>query len=269
MVVAGSDPVAGAGLQGDLKVVTLLGGYALTAVTAITVQDTLRVHRVVPLPPDLVAEQMERVLSDVGADGVKLGMLARGEIVKAVAEVLSRYPGLPVVADPVVAGTQGGELLTAEALDLYRERLLPLVTLLTPNLSEASLLTGEAAGSAEGAVRAARKLRQWGAAAVLIKGGHGEDPLVVDWLVDAEGEVRWAFPRLEGGGAHGTGCALASAVTVHLVQGQPLRQAVASGIQWVRSGLRHALALGHGQRLLHWPQSGAMTHHLPPSMANQ
>lgn len=254
LVVAGSDPVAGAGLQADLKAITALGGYAMTAVTAITVQDTVAVSRVVALPAELVEAQILAVLNDPGADGIKLGMLAERGIVAMVIRVLASHPRLPVVADPVLAG--GGEegggaaLLTQEALELYRDDLLPLVTLLTPNLAEAAKLTGLSVHSEADMARAAQQLQQMGAKAVLIKGGHLEGDEVVDLLATVTGLTRFVATRIPGPVCHGTGCTLASAVAARLVQGCDLVQAVADGIALVRQGIRHSLNPGRGQRLL-------------------
>ncbi|MBF0163930.1 MAG: bifunctional hydroxymethylpyrimidine kinase/phosphomethylpyrimidine kinase [Magnetococcales bacterium] len=250
LIVAGSDPVAGAGLQADLKVVTALGGYAMTVVTAITVQDTRAVARVLPLEPELVAEQMRACLADIGADCVKLGMLANRAIVRAVVEVLADHPGLPLVADPVLAGTGGGILLEAGGLESYRTDLLPRVTLLTPNLPEAAALTGLTVASPEQMQRAAQALRELGAGAVLLKGGHLAGDMARDWL-ESDTACRWfEDPRLPGPGFHGTGCTLASAIATGLAQGLGLEAAVLRGRAWLREAMIGSLALGGGQHLL-------------------
>ncbi|NGZ05448.1 MAG: hydroxymethylpyrimidine/phosphomethylpyrimidine kinase, partial [Magnetococcales bacterium] len=209
LIVAGSDPVAGAGMQADLKVATGMGVYGMTAVTAITIQDTARVVRVEPLSAELVAQQMRVCLADVGADAIKLGMLATGEIVRAVVGVLRDHPGIPVVADPVLAGTGGGMLLESGALESYRELLIPLVTLLTPNLPEAAALTALPVATPEQMVMAGVRLRELGARAVLVKGGHLEGEGVMDWLAYGTGSRFWHGERLVGSGFHGTGCVLA------------------------------------------------------------
>lgn len=250
MIVAGSDPVAGAGLQGDLKVVTALGGYAMTAVTAITVQDTRAVGDVAPLDPELVAAQMRACLADVGADCVKLGMLANRAIVRAVVAVLADHPGLPLVADPVLAGTGGGILLEAGGLEQYRKELLPRVTLLTPNLPEAAALTGLTVETPEQMREAARALRDLGAGAVLLKGGHLAGGMARDWL-ESDTARRWfEDARLPGTGFHGTGCTLASAIATGLAQGLGLEEAIERGRAWLRAAMVGSLALGGGQRLL-------------------
>lgn len=258
LIVAGSDPVAGAGLQADLKTVAALGGYAMTAVTAITVQDTRGVTALHPLPPELVASQMRACLEDVGADAVKIGILVTPAIVAAVAGVLADYPGLPVVMDPVLAATVGGALLEAAGLATLRQRLLPRVSLITPNLDECARLTGlTLAGEADWLAAARRLAGETGGGAVLIKGGHGRGERVVD-LLWHHGEVhRFERPRRPmppGGGWHGTGCTLASAVAMGLAQGLALPAAVAMAIDYIQQTMDHSLALGHGQRLLgHFP----------------
>ncbi|MBF0310639.1 MAG: bifunctional hydroxymethylpyrimidine kinase/phosphomethylpyrimidine kinase [Magnetococcales bacterium] len=253
LVVAGSDPVAGAGLQADLKTVTALGGYAMTAITAITVQDTGRVCRVEALPAELVGQQMRACLEDIGADGVKLGMLANRAIVEEVCRVLADWPGLPVVADPVLAGTAGGTLLEEAGLLLFRERLLPRVTLLTPNLREAALLSGRPVDTLDDMEQAARRLVTLGARAVLVTGGHLPGPTVTDLLWDGERVQRFATARLTAsGGYHGTGCTLASGIATGMGQGLPLTEAILLAAEWVRRNLRGSLGWGKGQRLL-WP----------------
>ncbi|MBF0341320.1 MAG: bifunctional hydroxymethylpyrimidine kinase/phosphomethylpyrimidine kinase [Magnetococcales bacterium] len=253
LIVAGSDPVAGAGMQADLKVATAFGVYAMTAVTAITVQDTRRVHRVVPLAPELVAGQMRVCLEEIGADCIKLGMLGNRAITRAVAQVLREHPRVPVVADPVLAGTQGGILLEPGGLEAYREELLPRVTLLTPNLPEAAALTGLTVTALEQMRTSARELRRAGAGAVLVKGGHLEGEVLHDWLDAGEQTRLFTDRRLSGPGFHGTGCVLASAIAAGLARGVPLDQAVADGRVWLRGAMEQSLALGTGQRLL-WRQ---------------
>ncbi|MBF0294151.1 MAG: bifunctional hydroxymethylpyrimidine kinase/phosphomethylpyrimidine kinase [Magnetococcales bacterium] len=250
LIVAGSDPVAGAGLQADLKTVTALGGYGMTVVTAITVQDTRAVTSVHPLPAELVAAQMRACLQDVGADCVKLGMLATGEIVAAVTGVLEAYPSIPVVADPVLAGTGGGTLLDERGREWLLRCLLPRVALLTPNLPESARLTGIPVDDLDGMRRAAAMLLAAGAGAVLIKGGHlpGED--LVDLLLEQTGEQTFHSQRLPGSGFHGTGCVLASAIATGLAMGRSLPEAVAAGRAHLRRAMERAQAMGRGQRLL-------------------
>lgn len=249
LVVAGSDPVAGAGLQADLKAITALGGYAATAVTAITVQDSQRVYQVHPLPARQVVDQMRVCLADLPVDAIKLGMLATRETLLAVAEVLRDWPRIPVVADPVLAGTQGGTLLESTGHHPFLEVLLPLLTLLTPNLPEAEILTGLTLRSLAERERAARHLAQGTRAAILIKGGHGQGEQLTD-LLWHNGCVRlFTHTRLPGPGFHGTGCTLASAIAVALAQGKEMAEAVEAGIAYMRRAMATSLSLGKGQNL--------------------
>ncbi|MBF0180453.1 MAG: bifunctional hydroxymethylpyrimidine kinase/phosphomethylpyrimidine kinase [Magnetococcales bacterium] len=250
LIVAGSDPVAGAGLQADLKTVTALGGHGMTVVTAITVQDTSAVTGVHPVPAELVAEQMRACLQDVGADCVKLGMLATGEIVAAVVGVLEGYPAIPVVADPVLAGTGGGTLLDARGREWFLRALVPRVALLTPNLPEAARLTGVAVDDLDGMREAASLLLDAGAGAVLIKGGHLPGEELIDLLVDRTGEKTFHASRLPGPGFHGTGCVLASAIATGLAMGRSMPEAVTEGRAHLRAAMTRARALGKGQWLL-------------------
>lgn len=249
LVVAGSDPTAGAGLQADMKTVGAMGGYALTAVTAVTVQDTRRVYDVHPLPPDLVACQMRTVLADMGADCIKLGMLATGEIMVAVAGVLAEWPDVPVVVDPVLAGTGGGILLDGAGRERFLNLLRPRVTLLTPNLPEAAALAGLAVDSVADMERAARHLARDGCA-VLVTGGHLLGAEITNLLFDGQQLYTWTSPRLPGPGFHGTGCTLASAIATALAGQKPLPEAVAQGLDFVRQALTRTVSLGKGQRLL-------------------
>lgn len=258
LVVAGSDPSAGAGLQADLKTVTSLGGYAMTAVTTITVQDSCSVHHVYPLPGEWVAQQMRVCLADSNVDCIKLGMLATAEIVLAVVEVLTEWPHIPVVADPVLAGTGGGTLLDHGGRQVFLTHLLPLLTLLTPNLPEARALSGLEVGTVADMERAARYLAaltprgQAGKTAVLVKGGHLHGDTMTDLLFDGETLSLFQGQRVSGSGFHGTGCVLASAIATGLAQGKPLKEAVGAGVAYVRRAIQASFVLGKGQRVLHW-----------------
>ncbi|MBF0357671.1 MAG: bifunctional hydroxymethylpyrimidine kinase/phosphomethylpyrimidine kinase [Magnetococcales bacterium] len=251
LIVAGSDPTAGAGLQADLKTVTALGGYAMTAVTAVTVQDTRSVYEVKALAGDLVARQMTVCLADIGADAIKLGMLATAEVVEAVAGVLALYPNIPVIADPVLAGTGGGLLLDGVGREKFMELLLPHIDLITPNAPEAEVLTGFAVSSYREQELAARKLAESGCG-VLLTGGHLPGDNIFDLLLERDGSLyQYKNSRLEGGqsGFHGTGCTLASAIAVKTAHGIPLNEAVESAIVYLRQTLTGSLTLGGGQRL--------------------
>ncbi|MBF0142921.1 MAG: hydroxymethylpyrimidine/phosphomethylpyrimidine kinase [Magnetococcales bacterium] len=256
LIVAGSDPSGGAGLQADVRTVTALGGYPMTAVTAITVQDTCRVEAVDPLPGELVERQMRACLEDVGADVIKLGMLATADIVRAVIQVGGDYPAIPIVADPVLAGTGGGTLLDGAGRDLFLSGLLPRLTLLTPNLPEAGILTGLDVDSPEATLRAAEVLGSSGAS-VLITGGHRPGEEIVDLLLTGSVTHRFAAPRLplpdRGGrevGCRGTGCILTSAIAVGVAEKLQLVAAIVRARAFLRVGLAASLPLGAGQRLM-------------------
>ncbi|MBF0400409.1 MAG: bifunctional hydroxymethylpyrimidine kinase/phosphomethylpyrimidine kinase [Magnetococcales bacterium] len=249
LVVAGSDPGAGAGLQADLKTITALGGYALTAVTAITVQDTRRVYQVYPLSPQQVVQQMRVSLADVPIDCIKLGMLATRAIVEAVAELLAEWPAIPVVADPVLAGTAGGTLLDAGGRQAFLAALLPRIALLTPNLPEAQALTGSSVQSVGDMLRAARQLAGVQGRAVLVTGGHLVGASLTDLLWDGRAVRHYYSQRLPGT-FHGTGCTLAAAIAVGVAQGKSHDEAVRVALRHLRRAMAESLPLGRGQQIL-------------------
>jgi hydroxymethylpyrimidine/phosphomethylpyrimidine kinase len=256
LIIAGSDSGGGAGLQADLKTVTALGGYAATAVTAVTVQNTLGVSGVWPVPAEVVAAQAEAVLADIGADAIKTGMLGGPEVVEAVAALLDGPAlAIPAVIDPVMVAKGGAELTTAPAVALLRERLLPHAALLTPNAPEAEALTGLEVENLEGQRRAAERLLELGAKAVLLKGGHVAGERVTDLLATAEGETLFEGERLDSRHTHGTGCTLASACAAGLAQGLPLVEAVARAWAYTAEAIRRAPGLGRGHGPLDhgWP----------------
>ncbi|MBF0382197.1 MAG: bifunctional hydroxymethylpyrimidine kinase/phosphomethylpyrimidine kinase [Magnetococcales bacterium] len=250
LIVAGSDPIAGAGVQADLKTVTALGGYAMTVITAVTVQDTSKVYDVKPMSGELVAQQMAACLADVGADAIKLGMLATSQIVEAVATQLAAYPDIPVIADPVLAGTGGGELLDGLGREKFIDLLLPHIDLITPNAPEAEALTRLSVKNFQEQEQAAKKLAQHGCG-VLLTGGHLPGEEIVDILLDKEGNLfKFTSQRLTGATFHGTGCTLASAIAVAMARGVPVNEGVESAIAYLHRAMAGSLALGKGQRLL-------------------
>ncbi len=248
LIVAGSDSGGGAGIQADIKAVTALGGFAMTAITALTAQNTLGVEGVHQVPPEFVALQMKVVLEDLGADVVKTGMLHRPEIIKAVASSLDRLaPDVSLVADPVMIAKGGAALLEDAAVETLRKWIIPRAAVLTPNIPEAEVLTGQAIDSAADAVRAAEALSELGPGAVLLKGGHLKGDTVTDILV-ADGRAAEFFegPRIDTPHTHGTGCTLASAVAVGLACGLALHDAVARARAYVLEAIRQAPGLGSG-----------------------
>ncbi len=247
LIVAGSDSGGGAGIQADIKTVTALGGYAMTAITALTAQNTLGVTGIFDVPPAFVAEQMRAVLSDLGADCIKLGMLHRPAVVEVVADVLAEAAaGIPVVVDPVMVAKGGQSLLAEPAVDGLRRRLLPIATVLTPNLPEGAVLLGEAEPGIDPQADAGRLLGL-GPRAVLLKGGHGSGPLLVDVLAEhGRAAERFESRRIPTRHTHGTGCTLASAIACGIAQGLAVRDAVIRARAYVRAAIEAAPGFGAG-----------------------
>jgi len=243
LIVAGSDSGGGAGLQADLKTVLALGGYGMTAVTALTAQNTLGVQEVLAVPAAFVRRQMRVVLDDLGADAVKTGMLKDAGIIAAVAEELPS--GVPVVVDPVMIAKGGAALLDGDAIDALK-LLLPRTTVLTPNLPEAEALLGITIADLDGMKRAAQLLLALGPAAILLKGGHLPGETVHDLLIDATGLQVFSAPRIASRHTHGTGCTLASALATGLGAGLHLTEATRRARDYVREAIRTAPGFGHG-----------------------
>ena len=245
LIVAGSDSGGGAGIQADVKTVTMLGGYAATAVTALTVQNSLGVSGILPVPPAFVQAQMRAVIDDIGADIVKIGMLGSAAMIAAVADVLADS-SMPVVLDPVMVAKGGAALLDDSAHRAMIDRLLPLAAVLTPNIPELVTLTGRTIETEADAVAAGRELVSTGVCAVLVKGGHLDGDEVIDWLLTPDFEQRFTAPRIHSRHTHGTGCTLASAIATALAQGQTLSDAVAQARTYVRTAIKAAPGLGAG-----------------------
>ena len=254
LIIAGSDSGGGAGIQADIKTVTALGGYAMTAITALTAQNTQGVFGIHDVPPEFVAQQIELTLGDIGADCIKIGMLHRPEIIATVSATLDCWaPETPIVVDPVMVAKGGHPLLKDDAVDTLRTLLVPMAAVLTPNLPEADAL----AGSGELAdLDLAERLLALGPRAVLLKGGHGEGPVVRDVLARRDGppEVFYS-PREHTRHTHGTGCTLASAIAVSLAQGLNVRAAVVRARAYVVEAMRRAPGFGAG----HGPLNHAHT----------
>ena len=246
LIIAGSDSGGGAGVQADIKTVTALGGYAATAITAITVQNTLGVSDIARLPVELVLAQAQAVLNDIGADAIKTGMLGGRKMVEALAALLDTAEGVPAVVDPVMIAKDGQSLLSDKALGAVLNLLVPRAALLTPNAPEAEALTGIAVNDLDGQRRAGEALLALGARAVLIKGGHVPGPQVIDLLLTPDGETLLEGPRLDTRNTHGTGCTLASACATGLARGLKLEDAVARAWAYTAEAIRRAPGLGAG-----------------------
>jgi hydroxymethylpyrimidine/phosphomethylpyrimidine kinase len=257
LIIAGSDSGGGAGIQGDIKAVTALGGYAATAVTAITVQNTLGVSAVHPVPLAIIEAQARAVLDDIGADAIKTGMLGDAATVELAARIIAEA-GVPAVVDPVMVAKGGAALLDPAAVAAVRERLVPRAALLTPNAPEAEALTGIAVASIDDQRRAGEALLQAGAGAVLMKGGHVPGPRVLDLLLTPDGECAYEAERIDTRHTHGTGCTLASACAAGLAEGQTLVDAVARAWAYVQEAIARApgFGAGHGPLDHAWPLRG-------------
>ena len=256
LIVAGSDSGGGAGIQADIKAVTAMNGFAATAITALTAQNTEGVHGVVGIEPAFIAQQIEVVLSDIGADALKTGMLHSAEVIEVVAAAIARHAaGAPLVVDPVMVAKGGHRLLLTEAEAALRDTLLPMAALVTPNLPEAEVLVGFPVRVEADMKRAAERLAILGAGAVLMKGGHLEGDRVVDLLFHEGRFDRFEDARIPSRSTHGTGCTLASAIAAGLAQRMTLRDAVARARDYVRRAIETAPGYGRG----HGPLNHAVT----------
>jgi hydroxymethylpyrimidine/phosphomethylpyrimidine kinase len=247
LVIAGSDSGGGAGIQADIKTITMLDAFAATAVTALTAQNTEGVFGVVPVTPDFIRQQIEIVLDDIGADAVKTGMLHDRAVIETVAAVLEeRAAGLPLVVDPVMTAKGGARLIDPDAVDALKRLLASRAEVLTPNLPEAEILCGETIDSVAAMQRAAERLLAFGCRHVLLKGGHLAGDTVVDVLAGPAGMREWRSPRIVSRHTHGTGCTLASAIAAGLAQGLTVDSAVERARDYVQRAIASAPGLGRG-----------------------
>lgn len=256
LIIAGSDSGGGAGIQADLKTVTALGAFGTTAITALTAQNTCGVFGVFPVPADFIVQQMTVVLDDIGADAIKTGMLHSAPVIDSVVDTLSRLaPTIPLVVDPVMVAKGGAPLLVPDARQALVEHLLPRATLLTPNLPETEVLTGQTIRDVDGMRRAAESLLQMGPSAVLVKGGHLTGSPIIDVLVTKSGAHFFEDERIESRSTHGTGCTLASAIATGIAQGLSLVPAIERARRYLRRAIAQAPGLGSG----HGPLDHAVT----------
>ena len=243
--IAGSDSGGGAGIQADLKTIAALGCYGMTAITALTAQNTLGVRSIHGVPPQMLREQIDAVMEDIGAHAVKIGMLHSPDIVLTVAEAIDRHDLRLVVLDPVMVATSGAVLIDSPAIAVLVRELFHRATVVTPNLDEAALLVGRLLENERAMEEAAREMIHMGAQAVLLKGGHLAGDVVSDLLMTHDDQIHWMrAPRIETSNTHGTGCTLSSAMAAYLALGQPLLEAVLGARAYVRA----ALAAGSGVR---------------------
>ncbi|HKI03770.1 MAG TPA: bifunctional hydroxymethylpyrimidine kinase/phosphomethylpyrimidine kinase [Thermoanaerobaculia bacterium] len=254
LTIAGSDSGGGAGIQADLKTFAAHGAYGMSVIAALTAQNTREVRAVLEVPPAMVEAQIDAVLEDIGADAVKIGMLASAEVIRTVADRLRFHlmgpekKGVPVVLDPVMVAKSGDRLLREDAVEALIAELLPLAALVTPNLPELEVLTGLPAGTEEERLRAAEALAGRGPA-VLAKGGHAggeKSEEVVDLLLEGGRVHRFAHPRLYTRSTHGTGCTLSSAIAARLGAGEDLPRAVEGAIDYLREAMAAAYPVGSG-----------------------
>jgi len=247
LIIAGSDSGGGAGIQADIKTVSMLDAYAATAITALTAQNTEGVFGVLPIPPEFVRQQIEVVLDDIGADAIKTGMLHDLPVIEAIAATLhERATGIPLVVDPVMVAKGGARLIDPAALEGLKRLLIARAEIVTPNLPEAEILCGRAIGNVAEMRAAGEVLLALGCRSVLVKGGHLSGEIVSDVLVSAAGARVWETPRLVTRHTHGTGCTLASAIAAGLAQGMAVETAVDRARAYVQRAIAGAPGLGRG-----------------------
>jgi hydroxymethylpyrimidine/phosphomethylpyrimidine kinase len=247
LIIAGSDSGGGAGIQADIKTVTMLDAFAATAITALTAQNTEGVFGVLPIPPAFIRQQIEVVLDDIGADAIKTGMLHDAGVIETVAAVISeRAPAVPLVVDPVMVAKGGAPLIEAGAIDALKRLLIPRATVLTPNLPEAEILVGHAISDLAAMRATATELLSLGCHAVLLKGGHLPGDTVYDVLATSAALRVWDSARIDSRHTHGTGCTLASAIAAGLAQGLAVEPTVERARLFVQRAIASAPGLGHG-----------------------
>ncbi len=247
LIIAGSDSGGGAGIQADVKAVTMLGGYAMTAITAITAQDTTGVHGVWPVALEAVTAQMRACLTDIGADAVKTGMLGTANLVERVMETLDELAqSTPRIVDPVMVATSGDTLVDEKAVSAIASLMIPGAVLVTPNAPEAEVLTGKAVDGINGQRRAAEALLERGAKGALVKGGHVPGQVIHDVLQTEHGEWIFESPRIETSSTHGTGCTLASSIAALIAQDHDLADAVEQAREYLQAAIKNAPGFGRG-----------------------
>jgi len=251
LTIAGSDSSGGAGIQADLKTFAALGVYGASVITALTAQNTHGVSGIHQVPAEFVTAQIDAIFSDLTVGAVKIGMVAHLPVIDAIVAGLKRWSPKHVVLDPVMVATSGDRLLATEAVDALRTKLIPLASVITPNLPEAAALLDEGVAADEAAVEhQGRRLLALGCKTVLIKGGHGEGTESIDYLIDSSGVIALAAPRVATKNTHGTGCSLSSAIAAGLAKGEGMETAVRNAKAWVSAAIaaadRFSVGRGHG-----------------------
>ncbi len=250
LTIAGSDSGGGAGIQADLKTFSALGVFGMSALTAITAQNTRAVTAVFELPPDIVAAQIDAVVEDIGVDAAKTGMIANSALIRVVADKVRQHRLEPLVVDPVMVAKSGDRLLREEAVEALRAELVPLATVVTPNLPEAEVLVGRSLGSLDDMRAAAREIVGLGARSVVVKGGHLAGD-ATDVFYDGRRFVELSAPRVQTSSTHGTGCTFASAVAALLARGNDLEAAVRGAKSYLTAALERAYPIGGGHGPVH------------------
>ena len=259
LIIAGSDSGGGAGIQADIKTVTAMGGYAMTAITALTAQNTTGVYGIHNVPESFLRKQISLVLTDIGADAIKTGMLSTARSITTVAGMLRRYAkDIPLILDPVMVAKGGSPLLRDDAISVLKEKLLPMATLITPNIPEAQLLTGVKIKTTDDMRKAGEILLSMGVKAALIKGGHSEGAVLTDLLVTPHSVILYKSRRINTPHTHGTGCTFASAIATGIAGGLPLEKSVYNAKSYLIKAIKTAPGFGkghgplnHGHSLLH------------------
>lgn len=249
--IAGSDSCGGAGIQADIKTMTANGVYAMSAVTALTAQNTTGVSSIMEATPEFLADQLDRVFSDIFPDAVKIGMVSSTGLINTIADKLTEYKAKNIVLDPVMVATSGARLISEEAVEALCRRLIPLADIITPNIPEAEVLTGQQISSQEDMEKAAAEIFERFGCAVLLKGGHSIND-ANDFLVTSEGSCWLTGKRINNPNTHGTGCTLSSAIASNLAKGYPLKEAAGRAKEYISGALGAMLDLGKG--------SGPMDH---------
>ncbi|OIU71850.1 bifunctional hydroxymethylpyrimidine kinase/phosphomethylpyrimidine kinase [Rossellomorea aquimaris] len=246
LTIAGSDSGGGAGIQADLKTFQELGAYGMSAITAVTAQNTLGVHGVYPVNIEGIVQQIDAIGDDLGTDALKTGMLFSGEVIEAVSERIHHYGWDNIVVDPVMIAKGGAKLLQDEAVRALKEKLIPLTSVITPNIPEAEVLTEMKITSLNDRKEAAKHLMDMGAKAVVIKGGHADDKEVIDLFFDGTTCEELVSPRIETLHTHGTGCTFSAAITAQLAIGMTMRDAVLTAKEFIRAAIEDEIGIGAG-----------------------